>query len=93
MVQLDHKFWSELSADEEEDMKYFSDSDDESTSSNLLFRMPLSACNSSQQCDWCQKHVAAPELVLITQTRATKHFCSETCQDLYRDATLKDKVW
>ena len=55
--------------------------------------MNVTVTGTARKCDWCERMSTHGELILMTHDRQSKRFCSEDCQDLFKDDILKNKVW
>ena len=54
--------------------------------------MNVTVTGTARKCDWCERISTHGELILVTHDRQSKRFCSEDCQDLFKDDILKNKV-
>lgn len=70
-----------------------SDSDEEMMPTPFTFRSRLSlAAGRVSKCHWCKQQTADHELSLVSQDKTTRCFCSESCQDNFKEEMLKNKV-
>lgn len=74
----------------EDEMYGQSESDDDMMPTPFVYKSRLAS--ATERCHWCKQHNTEPELSLVAQDKTTRSFCSEGCQDNFKDDVLRSKV-